>query len=185
VGPGDRLSFTSLGTRAGQCRGPSNVRSVNRRTSRLLTGCGLHSYGLRVDVFMVKVQYLPAIDRSSEQLGLRDDRGDRFFYPCVLLLPHEISEVLAGGLLCPVMTGNDASPACRVSAVGLVWIWFLMKDASRHPLAEAAASPSCEMHILKGAPDITREIKKELVEMNRATMRKPNAEKLSRWGFGK
>jgi hypothetical protein len=113
------------------------------------------------------------------------DPGERFFFPCVMLRPHDIFTDLAGGITCPVVIQAAPFPMCRISAVGFVWLWFLSEDASSHPIAEASITPAGEMHILKGTPEITEWIKRELVEMNQATMQKPNAHRLRCWGFEK
>jgi hypothetical protein len=52
-----------------------------------------------------------------------------------------------------------------------------------HPLSKTSVNPVGEMRILKGTPEITKWIKRELVEVNIATNNAPNADKLEQWGF--
>lgn len=116
---------------------------------------------------------------------LTDDPGNQYFFPCVLLRPHEIYQTLKGGLLCPIISDDAPFTICRASAAGLYWIWIMSDDAMNHPLSKTSVNPVGQMRIIKGTPEITKWIKKELVEMNRATSKAPNAGNLKRWGFEK
>lgn len=126
---------------------------------------------------------IPDHAERIRSMVLDGDPGERFFFPCILIRPREIFDLLAGGIMCPITAQADPFPICRINAMGLLWLWFLTDDASSHPYAEASVAQTGDMHILKGTPEITEWIKQELVELNRSTTKKPNAHHLKRWGF--
>jgi hypothetical protein len=118
------------------------------------------------------------------KMVLDGDPGEANFYPCVMIWPHDIFTTLAGGIFCPVATGTPELPMCRIMLAGLVWIWFMVPDASGHLFLDTCVKDNGAMQIIKGPPELTERIKQELVEMNLATGKAPNAHKLSDWGFG-
>ena len=133
-------------------------------------------------------QSYDAVDLGSDAETIREmlldgDPGADNFYPCMMIIPHEIGEALAGGIFCPVATGEDGLPMCRIIAAGFLWVWFMVPNASDHPFLEACVKQDGSMHIIKGPPELTEKIKRELVELNLATYKAPNAHKLNNWGF--
>lgn len=129
------------------------------------------------------------VDLGADAEGVRrmlaaGDPGSQFQFPCVLVCQPDIFESLAGGITCPIAMSHGEFALCRATAAGLVWIWILSWDASRHDLAPAAVSPEGEMHIVVGNNRLSYLLKRELVEIQAAAMAKPNAHKLPKWGFG-
>jgi len=116
---------------------------------------------------------------------LNGNPGEANFYPCIMIIPHKTNKILAGGIICPgpEPTGTNEFPMCRIMAAGFLWIWFMLPDANGHPLLEAYIKPNGSMQIIKGPPKFTDKIKNDLIEINLATYKAPNAHKLNDWGF--
>lgn len=100
-----------------------------------------------------------------------------------MVCPFEEGDSFAGGIVCPIMCGTDAHPMCRIMAAGFLWFWFMTPNAYGHPFLDARVKREGTMHIIKGTPQLTERIKKELVELNLTTYKAPNAHKLDDWGF--
>ncbi len=115
---------------------------------------------------------------------LTGDAGTANYFPCILMHPKDISPTLTGGITCPVSIGTDQWPVCRAIAVGIVWMWIMRADASSNPMSEFAVSTECQMHIVLGTDKISDGIKNEFIVLDRAKDMQPNADKLSKWGFG-
>ena len=63
-------------------------------------------------------------------------------------------------------------------------MWIMRADASSNPMSEFAVSTECQMHIVLGTDKISDGIKNEFIVLDRAKDMQPNADKLSKWGFG-
>lgn len=122
---------------------------------------------------------------AAEQIRtmiLNDDPGDRFFFPCVLIHLDELFAFSVRGVSCPIVS-TEPMLQCRAIALGFVWLWALVPDASQHPLSSAMVSPCGEMHVVRAPQIMKKRLMCEHVGRYYKTIEKPNAHLLNRWGF--
>ena len=137
---------------------------------------------------VVKGHGFKAIDLGNEaetirKMLLAGDPGNPAYFPCIMIIPKNLFNILSGGILCPVLAGTDQFPICRTIVVGIVWMWIMVPNATSHPFSELAVSPAGYMHLVNGTDEISEAIIRDFVELNRASAQQPNADKLGKWGF--
>ena len=120
---------------------------------------------------------------TIRQMLIDGNPGNETFYPCVIIGPHNVPFDLTGGIFLPVLFGTKDCPMCRIILGGLLWIWFMKPNTTDHPFLECCVKKNGLMHVIKGTPQLTEKIVAELMDINQATNKAPNAHKLGDWGY--